>query len=197
MIDNISYELTKDPKLIQKYYEIVKICYWEELGINIISNESEYEKYNTQSHFLIIKTTDTVIGGTRLVVNNGHLESRLPLEESDFLLRNLIKEYPLYRESYGELCRLAILPSFRNAGVFPKLLYHLVTLSKSFSCNYLFSIAPVSQAILYKQTGKKIGVNIQIRTGINVPEKKVYKSIKERILLLSCDLRNCSPSNIF
>jgi hypothetical protein len=185
VFNDLNYEFTENIELIQEYNTIAEICYQEDFGVDI---SAEYERYNKNAHFLIVKKGKQVIGGARLIITNGNMGVKLPMEEDNFLLKCLFTEYSLYQDSYGEICRVVIAPDFRRRTVLLHIFYHLVSLSKSLSCYYLFSITEITRAILYRRAGKQIGINIEIRSDIEVPYKEMYKRYK--VLLLSCNLES-------
>ena len=185
VFNGLNYEFTKNLGLIQEYNIIAKTYYQKNLDIDI---STEYNLYDKNTHFLIVKKEERVIGGARLIITNDNIRTKLPMEEENFSLKHLFIKYPLSQENYGEVCRIVIVPDFRGKEILPHIFFNLVSLSKSLSCYYLFSITEITRATLYRRAGKQIGINIEIRSDIEVPYKEMYK--KYKVLLLSCNLEN-------
>jgi predicted GNAT family N-acyltransferase len=207
MYHGIHYEFTKDPDLLHQYYALVKKCYYEDLNVDLGESrryeliDKEYE-YNSIGHIIVARVGNYVIGGARMVISSKNYNIMLPMEGDDFSLKDIFPEYSLDEHNYGELGRLAVFLDFRGREIVQNILYKCISLAISYECSYGFWIAPITQSLYYKKILNKYRIKSKIHYDINFPYRQLYKNIKGKIVLGSCDLtfsdlRDALPDNIW
>jgi hypothetical protein len=183
MADGLIYEFTKDPDLLEQYYKIREDGYKEAWGLKVFSGaEDEHDK---RGHILIVREGRRVIGGGRLVLRSTGSPVRLPMETEGFLLHEVLPEIGSDETVIGEVGRAAVLPDFKG-GKSSSIGLHLLAKSQLHNCQYLFTVAPVEQALKYRETASGIGIEITVMDDVPVADHPYYNDIEMRLVI--CDV---------
>lgn len=184
--ENFHCMFTKDPVLLLEYFKIREEAYKEELMLDYFSGR--FDDIDPRSHIVLGIAEGHCIGGARLTVHDPLLESGLPLEEEHFRLADLLPEYNLKKNKYGEYSRLAMKKGYRNGRYSETIYMALNNKSKELGMKYVFAVAPLIQARSYKLMYKAcFGLNIDIRHDISVPQKPIYEHLKMCLSVLRFD----------
>jgi predicted GNAT family N-acyltransferase len=166
------YQFTDNEEQLRIYYTITQNVYQEVLELE---PSPLHNSYRDASHILIVKRNDDIVGGARLVVSSPEHPVQLPMEQDTFILKKKLPEFFLDNKSYGEICRVALLPEARGRTILATILAHLFAKAQCLGCHYLFSIAPKIQIRNNRIAGKQIGMDIQTLPDLGIPYKSEYR----------------------
>lgn len=160
----IKYEFTKDEDLLEQYYKLRGKMYAIELGLDDFPCVKD--EYDDDSDILVIREGSKVLGGVRItMVNEG--ERLMPMESEDYKINDLIPELGLNDVTYGEFSRLAILPEYRKENL-ETIIGMIGNMGRKHNAKYLFAIAPLAQARMYRMYRKNFGFDLEIREDIGL-----------------------------
>ena len=179
--ENLIFEFTKEKDLLAQYYQIREQEFKLVYGVNYYNGEET--DFDRKGEILIARKENQCVGGLRLFVPQNSTE-KLPLEINNFCLKEYFPE--LKKEIvYGQTSFLTLLPEFRGGFVTNKLFYHLREKVINLKIDIIFSIAPISNARLYRQHALKMGFkNIKIHRNIDLPDYPMYEDIKHYLISL-------------
>lgn len=171
--DTITYEFTKDSRLLNQYYELRERCYRERLGVKYFSGKEE--EYDQIGHVLIAHQDGIVIGGARLVISLPNQRIKLPLEEANFRLATLFPQFDLDQMGYCEITRMAVMDTYRKGKINHQLTCLLICRAIEDGCLYHFSVAPLAQARNSRKIFHNMGGLHEIQDHIKVPSRDTYE----------------------
>ncbi len=108
----VEYIWTADPSQIKQYSRIIDEQFDTELNLNDV-----YKNISTRdfrSYYRLIISSDKVVGGFRVVINDPLSEFSLPSEKPGFTFKEMFPELDLLNNSYCEVSRFAVLPEYRR-----------------------------------------------------------------------------------
>lgn len=185
--DNLIYEFTRDPELLQQYAELVIQYYKKDLNLDLTRNNlnQEITRCHQNEYVYIVRENNRVIGGTKLTFCQSETKQQLPMEEDCFSVKHYLPDDFNYT-FYGEIGRLVIDPSYRGKDILQNMVKNLMLFSLSHHCGYLFVLAPRLNAVLYNRICKQLKTPSSIHKDAVLPDKKMYRDLQ--IKLLSCNL---------
>jgi hypothetical protein len=184
--DNVSinteftYEFTDDPELLRAYYTIREQCYKSVWDLKIFSGEED--EHDRIGHLLVVRKGELVIGGARLVIKKPDSPYLLPMEENEFMMKEILPGYDLDNQIHGEVGRFSILPEFCGG----KTLFlglHLLAMAQTKHCRYLSTVAPEEQAKKYVAIGKEYGIKIDLIDDAIISDRPYYNNITMKLLI--------------
>jgi len=180
--NDLSYDFTINRESLKQYFKLRKQIYAKELGITI----PEKDEFDLISHICIVKKKHFVIGGARITICEPTSMNILPMEENDFMLKDILPHLSLHNVVYAEYSKLALLPSYRNAEISKNLYEKLNQKSLQLGVRYIFAITPLSQARRYSLTYTQLGYTSHILKNIDIPERimKKYHDLAECISMV-------------
>lgn len=189
--EEIICEKSTDWNMVKQYFKLRTDTYLEnsETKLKGLLNQGAVDYDDYDADFFVLRKGEQCLGGSRLAICQANSNKKLPLEGNIFSLKELLPELKLEYENYGESGRTVVDQKFRDRKNTQKL-FDLTVESAIFhhKCRYLFGVAPLSQAKLYKILYKKVGINAIIREDINLPQKKSDEG--KRMYLMYADLLN-------
>lgn len=188
-MDNIElkfYHKQTDNPLVQQYFVLRNDEFRSKYHLNKFSGLQD--EYDDESHILIASIGNDVIGGLRLVISDNNI-GHLPLEKDSFQLRNLFPNIDLKHCKYAELTRFAIKKNSRSAELSTRF-YEKIFTEKlpELNVKYAFCVTKMGLAISYRMLCKKIGINVDIRKEIKVPNFETYENLE--MFLSAVDLNH-------
>ncbi len=185
--NQLTYEFTRDPDLLQQYATLVIQYYKKDLNLDLTENNlsKEITRCAHNEYIYIVRVNNRVIGGTKLTFCQPGSNQQLPMEEESFSVQNLLPNDFNYT-FYGEIGRLVIDPSYRGKDILQNMVKNLMLFSLSHHCGFLFVLAPRLNAVLYSRICKQLRTPATIYKDITLPDKQMYCDLQ--IKLLSCDL---------
>ena len=180
--DEVSYIESSDPYLINQYLDIRENAYQNRLGLK--GFHGGYDEFDSKSRIILATKGDEVIGGMRLTIYDPVINTRLPMEEEGFILKDLLPELELGKNYYAECSRMAMKDEYRNGKHSAMIYGKSFDICRKVNVNRLFCIAPAIHGRQYKHIVKEnFGLDIKVRRDICIPHKPVYKDIKSKIYL--------------
>lgn len=176
----VSYEFTRDPGLLHQYYLL------RNAG-NALKSSALEDAYDNDSHIMVARQGLHCIAGARLTISAPGARARLPMEKGNPVVQRLALELHLSQRTYGEFSGMAVLPDLQDGIVFPEMMRRMIRRAIAEGVEYIFNIAPASQARYYRQTMQVFGLKWEFRDAIDVPESEAYEG--SRMMLSMLDLR--------
>lgn len=173
---DLVYEFTRDPGYLHQYYLLREKMYIKVWGLTHF--EAPEDEYDRNSHIIVVRRGNHVVGGGRLTVSGPRKETLLPLEDENFRLRDLFPELKLEHNKYAEFSRMAIETEFQDGqctvAMFEQVRRKLIALNVP----HLFAMAPLPSVRLYRKACKSIGLNLVARQDIAIPERDGHEGIR-------------------
>ena len=163
-------------KLVNDYFNLrgqVFKSYW-----NLEHFSGEEDAFDQDAYILILHKNNKCIGGARLVVHSPENNSPLPLETEGFQIKDLFPNLHLDKTVYAELSRVVLDEGYRKGGYSSFLYYLIGQKSQSLNIKYVFACAPLCQARMSKIACRKVGIPLEIKHEVNVPELPTYEGKK-------------------
>lgn len=149
----ISYELTKDPKLLEEYYQVRGRCYQQELKLS--SFDGSEEPADRYGDIFVAKDDRGCLGGARIVGSENGLFSNLSFA-------GLMEQLNLLP---GQCCiweRLAVSHTFRESQRQPEFCDYLIQTSRALGYDYAFMVSSVRNARFYRLCHSTLNIPFQI-----------------------------------
>lgn len=149
----ISYELTKDPKLLEEYYQVRGRCYQQELKLS--SFDGSEEPADRYGDIFVAKDDRGCLGGARIVGSENGLFSNLSFAD-------LMEQLNLLP---GQCCiweRLAVSHTFRESQRQPEFCDYLIQTSRALGYDYAFMVSSVRNARFYRLCHSTLNIPFQI-----------------------------------
>jgi hypothetical protein len=189
----LSYEFTREDALLKQYFEIREKVYVETFNLADFSTHYDNYDYHTNTDVLVVKCNEKVIGGSRLTFHYQNNDLRLPMEDEDFLLEEILPDFNLKKKIYAEITRMAVLPEYRKGREVGDLIIGLQVSQAIYKgAEHLFTVAPAIQSRNNRRRFNHLGYPTEIRQDINVPDKPAYEG---RSMYLSItEIKNQMPA---
>ena len=180
---------------VQQYFLLRQEVYTDYWKLKNFSGGEDH--YDRNGYTILVIHNNRCVGGGRLVIRDAYTDSLLPLEEANFLIKDLLPELGLYEKNYGEVCRVAMLPDFRKDGSYTKEMYHRIAiLSKQLNLSFLFAVAPIVQSRKIRMATKSFGLSTKILNEIKVPDSQSHENIEMRFVRMNINEWSISENNI-
>jgi hypothetical protein len=103
----VVYEFTTDLALLHQYFRIREIMYRKIHKTDKFVGKQDW--HDKIGHILIARRGRLCIGGCRLIMRDGEEDFLLPMEDSEFKVRDAFPHLPLTKLRHGEISRFAVL----------------------------------------------------------------------------------------
>ncbi len=167
-MSEVSFQLTKDPELLQQYYDLRERNYRAKLGFeNYNGQETDYDK--TGDIFLEVLNGKTVFGA-RVDFSNKNKLMYNDNPDNGFYYKDVIKKFDQSfqdHDIYSEICGLVFDGKIENHA-FIKFFNNLVEHSISQKARYVVGIAYPSFYKMYKIMFTRIGYDFVIFDNIKL-----------------------------
>lgn len=192
---NIHFELTKNPDHLSSYYKIRETCFRKDLLLSNF-NGSE-DKYDKEGHILIARVGNHCIGGARINGNSPKTSTRLPIENDNFIVKDLFPDLALEDHSYCQWTRLALLPEYRTMDAVKALCLSLTRVSTDLGFKYAFNVTGSARARLYRRLAASGGMRYKICNHIKIPAEPGFNDLEHllSIAILQENSLQISKSN--
>ncbi len=173
--NNLIYEVTKDPYLLQQYYKIREDLYKADLGLKDFSGKQDH--FDIEGDIIVIRQGLKVLGGCRINFSIPGQRRYTPLEEDNFCMLNIYPELHLENKIYCEFSRLVLLPEIRHGSCLKQLVEKAISHSRKRNAKYLFSISPTTQSRIYRHVVSLLNLNFITDKTKQVPYKSMFKEL--------------------
>lgn len=181
--EEVVYEITTDPFLLSQYYKLREDCYRQDLGIKGFSgSEEDYDKIGS---IAIARVGRRVIGGARMVMSLPNKRMKLPLEEENFIMKDLFPELELDKKGYFEIGRFAVRTGYRDAHISRSIANVLFSNAILNDCFYQFIVSSLNLFRNHRMIVYRLGFSHELLEHINVPTKSIYGQLNEIGIYLS------------
>tara|TARA_R110002074_G_scaffold358877_1_gene531260 strand:+ start:206 stop:817 length:612 start_codon:yes stop_codon:yes gene_type:complete len=181
----ISYEITKDSRLLNEYYQVRERCYQQELKLPSFDGSEEPE--DRDGNIFVAKNKDYCLGGARITDNVEALLSNMSL--CDLMLK--LDMVP------GTCCaweRLAVSHEFRDSRSQPEFCDQLVSASRSLGYDYALMVSSVKNARFYRLCHSMLNIPFQICGEIECAPSGAFSQLEH--VLSVAQLRPDNFSNV-
>ena len=145
---SIIFQITKDPRNLDQYYQLRQACFRKELGISDFDGTED--EIDRRSHLLLALHDEHCIGGARISCN-------LP---NSTLLQELSLEKASHRICMWE--RFVIDPDARNEQLFRNFCAHLIDVSQLLGFQYSLVLSSQRNARFYRKYHTALGIEFQV-----------------------------------
>ena len=166
----ISFELSRDPDLLQQYYELRERCYRHEL--KLAGFDGSEEPRDRDSVVLLAQRDGRCLGGARIALPEQslmRLVAPAPLRLADSSLaatglREMRQQgrRPLPRQ-YCTWERLALDPERRDVALAREFCYRLIETSTHMGYSHALILSSLRNARFYRQCHSHLGIGYEIR----------------------------------
>ncbi|WP_293264243.1 hypothetical protein [Neptunomonas sp.] len=181
----IVYELSNDPFLLAQYYRIRESCFRAELGLSLFDGSEDH--HDVPGQILIIREGDVCLGGVRVSGYTPGDYGQLPVESSEFLLRNECSDFLLAADSYCQWSRLAIKPEFRNRVDVLHLCEKLIEVALSQGYLYSFYVTGSARTRLFQKLHLKLGCKYEVLHDVLLPVEEGFESLPHLLSVARLD----------
>jgi len=177
LIDPVVYEFTNDRALLHQYYRIRELMYRKVFKTDRFMGEEDV--HDKLSHILIARRGKLCVGGCRLTIREADEDFMLPMETSDFRLRNVLPDHPFKKIRHGEISRFAIIDEDEDKmGVMMALSQLIIEKSIDAELGYVYVKSSLPMARNWRKIGQSCGLRkSRICTEIKVPENPIHPEI--------------------
>lgn len=177
-VTHIIYEFTRDPGYLQQYYRLRQEMFISVWGLKHF--EGQEDKYDRNSHILVARHGNLVVGGIRLILRDLQPDGKLPSEGDDFSFDAALPDLDLPNCRVAELCRLAVLPDYRvgEKAVTFGLIRHIRDKINELKLHYTVVVAPLAQLRNYRTQCAPLNQRCVIRMDAEVPDRECYEGIR-------------------
>ncbi|PCJ91396.1 MAG: hypothetical protein COA46_08090 [Porticoccaceae bacterium] len=165
----ISFELTKDPLLLEEYYRIREQCYRQELKLP--SFDGSEEPADCRGNIFVIKNNNHCLGGARIVGNTQALGL-------DLSLVDLMAGQGLESGSCCMWERLAVSHTLRGSNRRSEFCEQLVRASRSLGYEYAFMVSSIRNARLYRLCYSALSIPFQILNHVKCTPKGDFSQLE-------------------
>lgn len=182
---SVSFELSREPRMLQQYYRIREQCFRSELGV--AGFDGGEDCYDGLSDVLVIRDGDRCIGGVRMLDPSKLPGHRLPFEAGDVDIRRYlsIEQEPL--SQYCQWSRLAIDPKYRNKVDLLQFCNALTESAKNKGFLYSLYISEGIRTRLFMKLHKKLGFDYHILEDVEVPVENGFDQFKHLLSVARLD----------
>lgn len=176
------FEFTRDPGLLQQYYNIRARAYRDELGsADYPSTETEQDR---SAHIMVVRMGNFCVGGARIHVKSPRKNELLPLEAGNFRLEEHFPQLRHKQMTYGQTGAIVLLPEFRSGEVSLEMFRRLHAKGVALNLDISFSFAPKYVIRLDRKNCSTIGLESKIYHDIPMPVYKHLENIKFYLLAI-------------
>lgn len=143
---SITFEICRDPRLLDQYYQLRQDCFRRELGLPEFDGSEE--ERDRQGQILIARIGDRCVGGAR-IAPGASVSSQLA-------------ELALAPEACCMWERFVIDPVVRTVQLVRDFCAFLIDASRSFGYHYALVLSSLRNARFYRQCHSALGVGFQI-----------------------------------
>ena len=172
----ISYQISKDTEFLQQYFKLREAMFISVWGLKHFDGKAD--EYDAVAHIMIASQNTLCVGGARILVKQEMGDLLLPMESEDFILEELLPDLELHKHTYGEFSRLAIIPEFRKAEVIRMFYRRLNAHAIECGMQYVFAVAPMSQARGYRRAYRAMGLKYDIVRDVVIPDREEYEGLE-------------------
>ena len=172
------YQQTSHP-LVQQYFETREKIFIDKW--NLKNFHGEEDEYDIQSHILILHREGRCLGGARLFIREGYSSQFLPMEASDFSLKNLLPELDLAHNKYGELSRVVLSEELQTDNYSAQMYKNIAQKGRECAVRYIFAVAPLLQARKSRMVCRSQGIWIEDKIDISIPNREIYEGLRMRL----------------
>lgn len=189
----VVYEFTDDPALLHQYYRLREIRYNETLKSDDYNWGEDF--HDKLSQILIARRGRLCLGGCRLTIRESDETWLLPVENSEFNLRDTFPELPLNSVRHAEISRFVVLEdNGSKEDVFSGLCREMYSKVMSSGIHYLFAVSSYLLARNWRSISNSFGVKTtKIVDNIHPVEKALGDEVKWYLIL--SDLTNFCENN--
>ncbi|WP_372739350.1 hypothetical protein [Neptunomonas sp.] len=181
----IVYELSNDPLLLSQYYEIREACFRAELGLSLFDGGED--EHDVPGQILIIREGNVCLGGVRVSGCSPGDAGRLPVESSDFQLRDVCSDFMFESDGYCQWSRLAIRPECRNRVDVLRLCERLIETALELGYVYSFYITGEARTRLFQKLHKKLGCQYEVLRDASMPVEEGFESLPHLLSVARLD----------
>lgn len=141
---------------------------------------------------MVVKKEDDCIGGARIILSYPNSQYKIPLENNNFSLQEVLPDLSVQNSIYCEFSRLILLPEYQNGLYSIKMLEHLTKEAVRSGCRFIFGEATYVKARRYRLVYNMLGLNLVIRKDIRTPLREIYQHYESplELYLIYVDLEN-------
>ena len=165
-LPELTYEFTKDPALLQQYYMLRSLVFERSYGVSI---EPEADVYDDESHILIARAGNQVVGGVRMTFKLPGNNSKISLSKYHIDIEAALPELNLGANGYCEAARMAVLEEYQATDITRKLMEIMFKHSHSLGIKHAFSMVPTAVYRLHRITCKKLGYKYELLDHVTLP----------------------------
>ena len=181
-LEDVTYELTRDPGLLHQYYLLREQMFISVWGLQ--NFDGKKDDYDDVSDIMVARIGNQVIGGCRLTFSHPASPRRLPMEKEDLLLARSLPELPLEDVIHVEISRMAILPDYQNSLAMLEISRQLLKRGADKKARFAFTLAPVPLARNYRRAAHLFGLNWEIRNDVIIPDREEFEGIQMVLSML-------------
>ncbi|MEH6626405.1 MAG: GNAT family N-acyltransferase [Motiliproteus sp.] len=173
---SISFEISKDPVLLERYYNIREECFRRELGVR--SFDGGEDVFDLTGKILIVKDGELCIGGARLSSSTSTNPGLLPMEKNGFLILREFPEIAHSNKGYCQWTRLALLPEYRTTTMLRMMTQVMINEVINQGYSYSFGISGLNRSRLYRRLHQAAGYNYEIRRDVKIQEEGAFAGLE-------------------
>jgi hypothetical protein len=172
---SIEFKLTRDPKLLEQYYDLRERCFREELGLSDF-NGSE-EELDRQGHIVLAIENGRCIGGARISPN--------------IQLRSQVRQLALKQDICCMWERFVFDPAVRTVQVIRNFFSHLVAFTKEVGFDHAMVLSSLINARFYRKFSTPLGVEFQIHRHVPHSAKGAFAGLEHYLSV--ANLQDAQP----
>jgi len=178
---SIEFKLTREPQLLQQYYELRQQCYRDELGLPDFDGSEEEQDRNGQ--ILLAIQDGRCIGGARI--------------SPTVTLPSQIQHLDL---TQGACCmweRLVIDPVVRTVQMLRDFCAHLIQFSRDSGYHHAMVLSSLCNARFYRQCHSALGVKFKIHRHVPHSAKGVFAGLEHYLSVAHLQVEQSEPSAFY
>ena len=182
---NIHFELTKNPQYLNDYYTIREACFRTDLLLSTFDGSED--QYDKEGYILIARDGDRCIGGARINGCSPNAVTHLPIENDNFIVKDLFPDLSLEEHAYCQWTRLALLPEYRTMEAVRNLCLSLPKASAELGFKYAFNVAGSARARLYRRILALDGIDYKICNHVKIPAEPGFNDLEHLLSIAILD----------
>ncbi len=173
---DVTFEFTRDPALLQQYYDLRWRIYTEKWGLEHFPNGPD--EFDERGMVLVARKDKLVVAGIRMLVRSPRMNKPLQIEDDGIDLRQELPELNLAHVAYCELSRFARLPEYRGPEFAVQINRACKRKAIAHGIKYGFVLSPRSQARSYRLINQHEGEKYVICDHVEIPDHDDFEGIK-------------------
>lgn len=173
---DVTFEFTRDPALLQQYYELRWRMYTEKWGLEHFPTGPD--EFDERGMMLIARRDKLVVAGIRMLIRSPRMNKPLQIEADGIDLRQELPDLHLDRVPYCELSRFARLPEYRGPEFAVQINRALKRKAIAHGVKYGFVLSPRSQARSYRLINQHEGESYVICDQVPIPDHEDLEGIR-------------------